>query len=32
MIHLVKVDEKTFKKVTKMKVKPEQEHFVAPNV
>lgn len=32
MIHLEKVDEKTFKKVTQMKVMLEQEHFVAPNV
>ncbi|HPB16235.1 MAG: GNAT family N-acetyltransferase [Clostridiaceae bacterium] len=32
MIHLEKVDENTFRKVTKMKVMPEQEHFVAPNV
>ncbi|HOD92915.1 MAG TPA: GNAT family N-acetyltransferase [Clostridia bacterium] len=32
MIHLEKVNEKTFRKVTQMKVTAEQEHFVAPNV
>ncbi len=32
MIHLEKIDEKTFRKVTQMKLAPGQEKFVAPNV